>query len=209
MKLIREVRGQNCIETSNILLYCVLQTIQYMAMSTDAKEKNELSKINVKEIFENAMKDPTLYSTLDIETLLESIENTKNDYLENKTLKSVTDDVFEAVRELNYPIEIEKEIVASLLGYRYVDSVDELHVGKYIRWIRRPKKVGEMSPLTNGAMVTKVKFTDRGILIGCRGMGGRFLHIHLDECVIFQKMTAEEQLILMAYEKIEKTPMLG
>ena len=42
-------------------------------------------KINVQEIFENAMRDPTLFSTIDIENLLTSIENEKNDYLENKT----------------------------------------------------------------------------------------------------------------------------
>lgn len=161
------------------------------------------SKINVKEIFENAMKDPSLYSTLDIEKLLESVENTKNDYLENKTLKSVTDNIVEAIRELNYPIEIEKEMVARLLGYRHVETVNEIHLGKHIRWIRRPKKDGDLNNLTNGAVVTKINFTEKGVLVGCKCPGGRYLHIIFDDCVIFQKMTAEEQLILMAYEKLE------
>ena len=44
----------------------------------------ESEKINVNEIFENAMKDPSLFSTIDIENLLNSLENEKNDYLENK-----------------------------------------------------------------------------------------------------------------------------
>ena len=47
-------------------------------------ENNNQEKIDVNEIFENALKDPELFSTLDIEQLLDSIENDKNDYLERK-----------------------------------------------------------------------------------------------------------------------------
>ena len=41
-----------------------------------------MSKINtqnINQIFEDALNDPSLLSTLDIDNLLESIENTKND----------------------------------------------------------------------------------------------------------------------------------
>ena len=40
-------------------------------------EKPETQNIN--QIFEDALSDPSLLSTLDIDNLLESIENTKND----------------------------------------------------------------------------------------------------------------------------------
>ena len=35
---------------------------------------------DINEIFENAIKDPSLLSTLDINNLLNSLENDKNDY---------------------------------------------------------------------------------------------------------------------------------
>ena len=53
--------------------------------NNDIEEKNE--KLNIQEIFENARKDPTLFSTMNIEELLNSIENEKNDYLENSDRK--------------------------------------------------------------------------------------------------------------------------
>ena len=56
--------------------------------------------IDVSEIFENARKDPTLFSTVDIQNLLDSIENEKNDCLENKTLSTVQDDILDSLEEL-------------------------------------------------------------------------------------------------------------
>uniref|UniRef100_A0A6C0DQS0 Uncharacterized protein n=1 Tax=viral metagenome TaxID=1070528 RepID=A0A6C0DQS0_9ZZZZ len=160
-------------------------------------------KIDVEEIFKNATSDPTVFSTMDIQKLLESIENVKNDYLENKTMDSVTKEMRDAIHELKYPFEIEKIIVDRLMGYRLVEEVNELHMGKYIRWIRRPKYKHDINELTNGAIVTSVKFTDSGVIVGCKNGGNRFLQIKFDDCVIFQKMTTEEQLILMAYERLD------
>jgi hypothetical protein len=160
-------------------------------------------KVDVEEIFQNAMKDPTLFSKMDIEELLKSIENVKNDYLENKTMESVASEIKDVLKELNYTREIENLIGERLIGYRLVDSVNELHPGKYIRWIRRPRHRHEVNEITNGAIVTSIKFTNNGITVGCKSGGNRFLQIKFDDCVIFQKMTTEEQLILMAYEKME------
>lgn len=159
-------------------------------------------KINVGEIFQNAMKDPTLFSTINIEELLQSIENVKNDYLENKTLDTVATDIRNELKELNYPMEIQNIIGEKLIGYRLVEEINELHPGKYIRWIRRPKHRHEINTLTNGAIVSSIRFTNNGTTVGCKSGGNRFLQIRFDDCVIFQKMTAEEQLLLMAYEKI-------
>ena len=55
-----------------------------------------MSKINtqnINQIFEDALNDPSLLSTLDIDNLLESIENTKNDYLDNKTMSDITTEI--------------------------------------------------------------------------------------------------------------------
>ena len=49
----------------------------YIHITTNNMDPNQ-----IQEIFENARKDPELFSTIDIEQLLESIESEKNDYLE-------------------------------------------------------------------------------------------------------------------------------
>ena len=43
-----------------------------------------MNESEINEIFENAMKDPELFSTIDIDNLLESIENKKKRLLGRK-----------------------------------------------------------------------------------------------------------------------------
>jgi NDP-sugar pyrophosphorylase family protein len=161
-------------------------------MSTD--------KINIQTIFENAQKDPTLLSTLDMDRLLETIENNKNDYLENKTTQSITQDIFDALRTLDIPIDETKRICDKLIGYRYVEEIHELHKGKHIRWIRTSGKT-----LTNGGILIDIKFLDNGTHILCMTGRNRFNQYKFDDCYTFQKMSTEEQLILMAYDLVEPT----
>ena len=51
-----------------------------------------ITNMDVKEIFEQALKDPSLTSNLDIEKLVESLEDERNDYLENKTMQEINQD---------------------------------------------------------------------------------------------------------------------
>lgn len=156
------------------------------------------SNSEFKEIFENALKDPTLLSTLDIEKLLETIDKERNDYLENKTTQGIIDDIFDKISELNLPSELAKKICDKLIGYRYVDEIHELHKGKHVRWIRTGQKD---ITLTNGGIITDIKFLDNGTHVLCMTPMRRFIQYKFDDCLTFQKMSSEEQLILLAYER--------
>ena len=158
-------------------------------------------KIDINELFENAMKDPTLFSTMDVEKLLESIENDKNDYLEKKSMKIITQEIYETIQRLPLPQKTRFEYCQKLVGYRLVDDVHELHAGKHVRWIRESSQT---QVLTNGGIVTTIKFLDNGTQVLCKSTGQRFIQFKFDECIIFQKMSLEEQLIMMAYDYLEK-----
>jgi NDP-sugar pyrophosphorylase family protein len=163
-----------------------------------------MENVNIQNIFEQAQKDPTLLSTMDIDKLLETIENNKNDYLENKTSQSITEDIFNKLNELDMQEEEIKNTCNKLIGYRHVDEIHELHKGKHIRWIRLNGKT-----LTNGGMLVDIKFLDNGTHILCRN-GNRFIQYKFDECSTFQKMSTEEQVILMAYDYIDRVkPMVS
>jgi len=156
-------------------------------------------KININQLFEKAMKDPELFSTLDIHHLLQSIENDKNDYLEKKTMEQITHEIYESVAQLTIPDNTKVEYCKKLAGYRLVDNIHELHIGKHVRWIRESSQ-----SLTNGCIITNIKFLDNGTQVLGKNNQNRFIQFKFDECIIFQKMTLEEQLILMAYDYIEK-----
>ena len=156
-----------------------------------------MDNTDINEIFDNALKDPSLLSRLDIDKLLDSLENPSNDYLENKTLSDVTNTVYEKLKEIDLEKENIEILCNKLIGYRYVDEIFELHKGKMVRWLNLDKK-----NLTNGGIVVDIKFLKDGTQILCMNTQNRFIQYKFDNCYTFQKMTPEEQLILMAYENI-------
>lgn len=157
-----------------------------------------LSNDEVNKIFESAMKDPTLLSTIDVDSLLSSIEDSKNDYLENKTIEIINKDIFDSVNAFHINMETKESYCDKLIGYRLVLELNELHKGKHIRWIRKNN-----SKLTNGGIIVDIKFLNEGVHILCMGNGKRFVQIKFDDCVIYQKMSEAEQLIVMAYEYVD------
>ena len=159
------------------------------------------NKININEIFENVKKDTSLLSTIDIDELLKAVENEQNDYLENKTLDHLFNENINSLKKLKISKLKIKEICEKIAGYRFVENLSEIHKGKHIRWI----KINDIDKkLTNGGLVMDIKFFDKGSYILCKNIQHRLFQIKFDDCVIFQKLSQGEQLILLAYEHINK-----
>jgi hypothetical protein len=150
---------------------------------------------NVEEIFKNALQDPSLLSAIDIDQLLSMTDNPKTDYLENRTMPELENDVSDALTQLLNDDQKILEYKIKLGGYRFVDELHEIHKGKHVRWIRR-----ENGKLTNGGIVVDIRFLDNGTHILCMNSMRKFIQYKFDDCLTFQKLTMEEQLILMAYE---------
>lgn len=163
---------------------------------------------DIKEIYENALTDPTLLSTIDIDTLLSKIDREDNNYLENKTISDISKDVFEAIKELNIVDDLAINFCHRLSGYRYVERVCDLRNGKMIRWIKRTHSTESSinkKSLTNGGILMNIKIENSGVQLLCRNNSNRFFNIRFDDCLVFHKLTMEEQLILMSYEYIDKS----
>jgi hypothetical protein len=161
--------------------------------------------MDIQKIYENALTDPTLFSTIDVDALLAKIENEDNHYLENKTLADISKDIFDSISELNITDELATNFCNRLSGYRYVERVCDLRNGKLMRWIKRPTnfELNEKS-LTNGGILMNIKIENSGVQLLCRNNASRFFNIKFDDCLVFQKLTMEEQLILMSYEYTDK-----
>ena len=160
----------------------------------------ELTADTINDVYNEAIKDPSLLASLDVEQLLSTLENENNDYLEDKTLKGITDEIHDIMQTAIEDIELQQKICLKLLDYRLVDELHELHKGKHVRWIRR-----DTNKLTNGGIVGDIKFLDTGTQVLCKNSMNRFIQYKYDECITFQKLSHTEQLILMAYEHAEET----
>lgn len=160
-----------------------------------------MNKIDINEIFENVKKDISLLSTIDIDELLKAVENEQNNYLENKTLDHLFNENMKSLNKLKLSPQKVKEICEKLIEYRFVENLSEIHKGKHIRWI----KINDINAkLTNGGLVMDIKFFDNGSYILCKNMQHRLFQIKFDDCILFQKLSQGEQLILLSYEHIHK-----
>jgi len=166
-------------------------------MNTEHRDDihTQLTAETINQLYQDALTDPSLLSTLDVDQLLSTLETNKNDYLENKTLNGITNDVYNCIRDIRVDNEMQQQMCMKLVGYRLVEELHELHKGKHVRWIRHGS-----SNLTNGGIVVDIKFLDNGTHILCMNSMKRFIQYKYDDCITFQKLSPTELLILMIYE---------
>ena len=152
--------------------------------------------MDLDEIYKSAAEDPTLLSTIDVDALIEKMED--NHYLENKSLDDISKEIFFAIQSLGQYNSIEDEnlqkMCVRLSGYRLVDRICDLRNGRLVRWIK--KKNPQI--LTNGGLLVNVKIENTGVKLLCKNNMNRFFSFLFDDCLIFQKLSMEEQLVLMA-----------
>jgi hypothetical protein len=80
-----------------------------------------------------------------------------------------------------------------LMGYRLIDRICDLRNGRLIRWVKKSN-----GTLTNGGLLMNVKIEDNGIILLCKNNAHRFFNLRFDDSIVFQKLTMEEQIVLMA-----------
>jgi hypothetical protein len=144
------------------------------------------------EMFEEANADPDLFSSIDVDALLEKIETAH--YLENKGIADISKEIFDAIDELHLEREVAVDYCARLTGYRLVERICDLRNGILLRWIKRSN-----GSLTNGGLLVNVKMGPKGVQLLCKNNMHRFFWVRFDDCLIFQKLTMEEQLVLSAF----------
>ena len=159
-------------------------------------ETDKIDATTVNNIFKDALVNDKLFTDEDVENLLKTAEKDQTDYLENRTLKMIQDEVIQSVNELDYDFDTHLSCVNALEGYHLINSVHELQKGRFIVWINLATK-----RRTHGGFIADIKFTDKGVYILCRLHSTHFTSCPYDKSLIYQKMTYEEQIIAHAYEQ--------
>lgn len=140
-------------------------------------------------------------SKLDVEKLIKAIDNENNKLLmdlNSSKIKQIKNDILQKLNlNRNELLLIHKK----LKNYRYIDEIHELNYGTYIRWIDLSKNVIK---LTNGGIVCEIKVADDGIHIICKNNMNFFFELHFGKCIVFQKLTDQEQILLSALDHLSK-----
>ena len=78
----------------------------------------------------------------------------------------------------------------------------DLQLGYYIRWI--PLKDPSNIYLTNGGIIIDIDILKNGIHVRVKNNRNRIFQIKYDECIIFQKLTMQEKVILSVLDHLDK-----
>lgn len=161
--------------------------------------------IEIKNLIKNIKKDPELNKNINIEEILNTIQDEKTDYLDNKTIKSINKEVFDSIQSLNLSEERTKDLCEKLMDYRLVNDIHELHKGKIVKTINININNDSLylPKIHVKGKVLNIKFLDNGIHVVCIHFPQRFLQYKFDHFLTFQKLSDEEQMILSAYEYIQ------
>ena len=141
-------------------------------------------------------------SDLQIDQLLGALENETNASimeLTNAKIKQINNDALQKIQIRGNEL---KQMHKKLKEYRVVRDLRDIQLGYYIRWI--PLKDPSNIYLTNGGIIIDIDILKNGIHIRVKNNRNRIFQIKYDECVIFQKLTVQEKIILSVLDHLDK-----
>jgi len=141
---------------------------------------------------------------MDINKLLKALDDESNETLLNFTTDKIREMNLKILKELHLPKKETIDIYNKLKDYKYVDEMNDLKYGTFIRWI--PIEDPNSIQLTKGALFCEMKITDDGVFCVCKNFGfpARHFRISMDKNLIFQKLTSQEIVLLTALDHLSK-----
>ena len=141
---------------------------------------------------------------MDVNKLLKALDDETNENLLNFTSKKITEMNLKIINELQLDKKYALTIMKKIKDYKYVDELDDLKYGTYVRWI--PIHDPNDIHITKGALFCETKIKDDGVYLICKNFGFSHKHfqIKLDENLVFQKLTGQEMVLLSALDHLSK-----
>lgn len=139
---------------------------------------------------------------LDVNKLMYALDNDNNENIMNLTSQKILEMNLNILKELHLDKAIILNYLKKLQDYRYIDEINELKHGSFIKWI--PITDPNYLPLNHCGMICDIKITDNGVLITCKNFMHRHYTFKMDECLIFQKLTSQEKVIISALDHLQK-----
>jgi hypothetical protein len=139
---------------------------------------------------------------MDVNNLIYALDNDSNEGIMNLTTQKIMEMNLTILKELHLEKSITLNYLKKLKGYKYIDEINELKYGSFIKWI--PIIDPNYLPLHFCGIICDIKITDNGVFIVAKNFMHRHYSFKMDECLIFQKLTSQELVILSALDHLEK-----
>jgi len=139
---------------------------------------------------------------MDVNKLLKALNDESNDQILNFTTGKIRDMNLKILKELQLSKKETLDIYNKLKDYKYIDQMNDLKYGTYLRWI--PIEDPNNIHLTKGAIFCEMKITEEGVFCVCKNFGfsSKHFQISIDKNLIFQKFTVQELVLLSALDHL-------
>lgn len=146
---------------------------------------------------------------LNVDELLEALDNKNNNSILEHTPEEISNTKYKLFKSLNLPESVIADLLNKLNDYRFIENVDDLVEGSYIRWINLNEI--EDFKLKNGAKLLSIKTKENNSddnLLSClkylnRGITS-FFNIKFETNLIFQKLSDQELMLLYVINNIKE-----
>lgn len=138
--------------------------------------------------------------TLDVNTLLRAIDNENNESILKLTSSEIKKQKNDILQKLGVKGKSLVELHKKLKDYRYVEEIEELNYGSFVRWINISDPTDVY--ITIGGIVCDMIATDNGIQIKCKNFYNRFFNFNFNKNLVFQKLSKQEKVLLFAMDNL-------
>ena len=139
---------------------------------------------------------------VDVNKLMYALDNENNENIMNLTTQNILEMNLNILKELHLDKQTTLNYLKKLKEYRYIDEINDLKHGAFIKWI--PITDPSYLTLHHCGMICEIKITDNGVFITCKNFMHRHYTFKMDECLIFQKLTSQEKVIMYALDHLEQ-----
>ena len=134
--------------------------------------------------------------------LEKALENENNTVVSQLNTRKIGAEKMRQLMQLGLGSSVLADYVYKLRDYRYVDDLNGLTHGAYIRWIdlKNPERIC----LARGAIICDIKIGQKGVSLLCKTQPNpAMFHVNMDEVVVFQRLSQQERVILSAMDYLE------
>ena len=141
---------------------------------------------------------------MDVDNLIYALNNDSNETIMTLTTTKIMEMNLNIIKELHLEKSVTIDYMKKLKDYRYIDEINELIHGSFIKWI--PITDPTYLPLNQCGIISAINITDNGVFIVCKNFMHRHYTFKMDETLIFQKLSNQEKILLSALDHLENTP---
>ena len=152
-------------------------------------------------------KSDSYNENMNIEDVLHSLDNDRNLSISKLTYDKINNMKYNMLERLGINDDELESMLHKLADYRYVEELQDIQHGAFIRYVPLTSKNGQKEGeivLKNGGFICEVKILGSGVHLLCRNHFRKIFQLKLDEVLIFQKLSNQEEIILSVFDYLAK-----